>query len=460
MRVIGDDAWLLLGRGRSRCSSALVGAGVAATSRLRVWPLAVPLMWVLVRGDARPRAARRVPVGPPGLRADRHDAHAVRRPRRCARRSRSRSRSSARCSPSRGSSGVGRARPSARSSASPCSAPRAGSCRCPPRARTVGGRRQRHRRGDPGQRARARAWTSWASGRPVLRNHVAETERLAADVAAGRVAAARPRDLAGELQRHRPARATRPRTPASSSAVDAIDVPGAGGRRRREARRPDAHLEHRHRVGAHVDGRRRGPPDFYVKQHPVPFGEWVPAARTCWRRLIGRFDRVPRDFAPGDDAPASLQVGPARLGDLICFEVAYDELGARGRARRRREGRARRARALPDPGRADEQRDLRPHRPARAAAGDVAAARGRARPRGPHRGHERHQRDRAARTARSPARSREFAAGLPGATSVPLRDDLTVARPRRARCPELLAAAGCDRLLGPGRSSAIGAAAT
>ena len=35
---------------------------------------------------------------------------------------------------------------------------------------------------------------------------------------------------------------------------------------------------------------------------------------------------MPRDFAPGDSTGV-LQVGPARLGDLICFEVAYDELG-------------------------------------------------------------------------------------------------------------------------------------
>ncbi len=49
-------------------------------------------------------------------------------------------------------------------------------------------------------------------------------------------------------------------------------------------------------------------------------------ARDLLARLIGRFDRVPRDFAPGDSTGV-LQVGPARLGDVICFEVAYDELG-------------------------------------------------------------------------------------------------------------------------------------
>ncbi|HET8971375.1 MAG TPA: hypothetical protein VFN19_09970, partial [Candidatus Nanopelagicales bacterium] len=45
MRVIGDDAWLALA---TYCALwwALLAAGVAVTSRLRWWPLAVPLLWV------------------------------------------------------------------------------------------------------------------------------------------------------------------------------------------------------------------------------------------------------------------------------------------------------------------------------------------------------------------------------------------------------------------------------
>ena len=57
MRVIGDDAWLMLGLVFA-LYWGLVGAGVASTSRLRLWPLAAPLMWVLseaLRG--------RVPLG-------------------------------------------------------------------------------------------------------------------------------------------------------------------------------------------------------------------------------------------------------------------------------------------------------------------------------------------------------------------------------------------------------------
>lgn len=67
-----------------------------------------------------------------------------------------------------------------------------------------------------------------------------------------------------------------------------------------------------------------GPQERYVKQHPVPFGEYVPF-RPLLTRLIGRFDLVPRDFVAGS-APGVLPMGPALIGDIICFEVAYDEV--------------------------------------------------------------------------------------------------------------------------------------
>lgn len=67
-----------------------------------------------------------------------------------------------------------------------------------------------------------------------------------------------------------------------------------------------------------------GPGERYVKRHPVPFGEYVPF-RSALAPVIRRFDRVPRDFAAGD-VPGVLTVGPATVGDVICFEVAYDDL--------------------------------------------------------------------------------------------------------------------------------------
>jgi apolipoprotein N-acyltransferase len=61
-----------------------------------------------------------------------------------------------------------------------------------------------------------------------------------------------------------------------------------------------------------------------VKRHPVPFGEYVPF-RNVLSRYITRLQRVPRDFAAGDD-PGVLTVGPAVVGDVICFEVAFDDI--------------------------------------------------------------------------------------------------------------------------------------
>ncbi len=67
-----------------------------------------------------------------------------------------------------------------------------------------------------------------------------------------------------------------------------------------------------------------GPGDSYVKRHPVPFGEYIPF-RSLIAPLVGRLDRVPRDMAPGQEAGV-LQAGAVRLGDVICFEVAYDDI--------------------------------------------------------------------------------------------------------------------------------------
>ncbi|MDH6131325.1 apolipoprotein N-acyltransferase [Kitasatospora sp. MAA4] len=67
-----------------------------------------------------------------------------------------------------------------------------------------------------------------------------------------------------------------------------------------------------------------GPGAHYTKQHPVPFGEYVPF-RSVLMKVITRLQRVARDFYPGKSSGV-LQLGPARIGDVICFEVAYDEI--------------------------------------------------------------------------------------------------------------------------------------
>ncbi|QKW40585.1 apolipoprotein N-acyltransferase [Actinomadura sp. NAK00032] len=68
---------------------------------------------------------------------------------------------------------------------------------------------------------------------------------------------------------------------------------------------------------------RSGPGDYYVKRHPVPFGEYLPF-RDILTKLITRFERIPRDFAKGTRSGV-MRLGPVTVGDVICFEVAYDE---------------------------------------------------------------------------------------------------------------------------------------
>lgn len=67
----------------------------------------------------------------------------------------------------------------------------------------------------------------------------------------------------------------------------------------------------------------RGPVDRYVKQHPVPFAEYLPL-RPLVRAITAKADMV-GNFIAGD-RPGVLRAGPVVLGDVICFEVAYDNL--------------------------------------------------------------------------------------------------------------------------------------
>ncbi|WP_280696849.1 apolipoprotein N-acyltransferase [Kitasatospora sp. GP82] len=156
-------------------------------------------------------------------------------------------------------------------------------------------------------------------GRPfmVLDNHASATERLAADVAAGK--ADRPDVVIW---------------PENSSDLNPFAVPEAYQRIDQAVKAIGVPTL----VGTLVDGPddqhvqnegivwdpKTGPGDFYTKQHPVPFGEYVPF-RAELSKVITRLQRVARDFYPGTH-DGVLQLGPARIGDVICFEVAYDEI--------------------------------------------------------------------------------------------------------------------------------------
>ncbi|MFC1411459.1 apolipoprotein N-acyltransferase [Streptacidiphilus sp. N1-12] len=158
-------------------------------------------------------------------------------------------------------------------------------------------------------------------GRPmqVLQNHVRATEKLAQEVAAGTAKQPQlviwPENSSDVNPYDTPEAYT-----AIQGAVDAIGVPILVGAL---VDGPDAqHVQNEGIVWAPSNAAEPGPGAHYTKQHPVPFGEYVPF-RSVLSKYITRLQRVARDFAPGT-ATGILQVGPARIGDVICFEVAYD----------------------------------------------------------------------------------------------------------------------------------------
>jgi apolipoprotein N-acyltransferase len=70
--------------------------------------------------------------------------------------------------------------------------------------------------------------------------------------------------------------------------------------------------------------------DRYAKQHPAPFGEYIPM-RDFVRLFSDQVDRVTTDMLPGSEV-AVVELPSERLGrtvplaTVICFEVAYEEL--------------------------------------------------------------------------------------------------------------------------------------
>jgi apolipoprotein N-acyltransferase len=160
---------------------------------------------------------------------------------------------------------------------------------------------------------RARNLPQLLNDSEVTQNHVAATLKLAAEVKAGRLPAPGvviwpenstdldPRqnlDIYNEL----------------ATAVAAIGHPILVGEVLQNPQRNVGQLW--------VPG--RGPTTFYVKRQLVPFGEYIP-----FRGIISSFSSLPSlqpvNFTPGDQAVV-FDVGKIRLGDVICYEVAFDNL--------------------------------------------------------------------------------------------------------------------------------------
>lgn len=153
--------------------------------------------------------------------------------------------------------------------------------------------------------------------RAVLDGHVRETLALAAEVEAG--AAPQPAFVLW---------------PENASDIDPLTDPAAAMAITAAARAIDAPIL----VGAVIEADDPryvwnagivwepgdGAGERYVKTHPVPFGEYIPF-REELAGFTDRFDRIPRDFAAGT-TPGHLRVGGVAVGDVICFEIAYDDV--------------------------------------------------------------------------------------------------------------------------------------
>jgi apolipoprotein N-acyltransferase len=155
----------------------------------------------------------------------------------------------------------------------------------------------------------------FAQRRAVTEDHLNETRALAAAVAAGRLA--KPQLVIWPENSSDLDPTVDPIAAATiNAAAAAVQVPilvgavlnGPG---------PD-HV----RNSAIVWSPASGPGQIYVKRHLVPFGEYIPL-RGLVTHLSGKFALIPRDFVPGH-RPGTLQAGPVRLADTICFEIADD----------------------------------------------------------------------------------------------------------------------------------------
>ena len=147
----------------------------------------------------------------------------------------------------------------------------------------------------------------------VTQNHVAATLKLAAQVKAGQLAA--------------PALVV---WPENSTDVDPRQDPGIYN----ELTATVAAVGRPILVGEVLNNPRRnvgqlwvpgrGPTAVYVKRQLVPFGEYIP-----FRSLISSFSSLPSlqpvDFTAGH-AAVVFAVGGIRLGDVICYEVGFDNL--------------------------------------------------------------------------------------------------------------------------------------
>ncbi len=160
---------------------------------------------------------------------------------------------------------------------------------------------------------RARNLPQLLNDSEVTQNHVAATLKLAAQVKAGKLPAPSlvvwPENSTSQDPRQNPAVYAE-----LAATVAAVGQPILVGEVLQDPQRNVGQLW--------VPG--RGPTTAYVKRQLVPFGEYIP-----FRGLISSFSSLPSlqpvDFTPGRQAVV-FDVGQIRLGDVICYEVGFDNL--------------------------------------------------------------------------------------------------------------------------------------
>jgi apolipoprotein N-acyltransferase len=151
----------------------------------------------------------------------------------------------------------------------------------------------------------------------VLDNHVAETMKLAASIDAGKTPRPSlviwPEDASDldPFQDHSVYNEI-------DNAVKAVGAPILVG-----AILQGPGPTHRRNVGI-LWSPTSGPGSEYTKRHPVPFGEYIPL-RGIAKIFSSDVNLVQQDMLAGS-GNGLLTGGPFPLGDVICFEVAYDGL--------------------------------------------------------------------------------------------------------------------------------------
>ena len=75
--------------------------------------------------------------------------------------------------------------------------------------------------------------------------------------------------------------------------------------------------------GSGILWQENGAKDFYIKNHLVPFGEYIPY-RDFLSTFIDRIALVPHDYIPGTDV-GLFELNGTKFGDVICYEVAFGE---------------------------------------------------------------------------------------------------------------------------------------